>query len=87
MLSFMVFIYIHKENISILSVIDLNKEKKISTSFGTTLVGSVLNKECRLRPSGFDIYFNLLDQNKYMYNIISFHLRRPRKDILRTLLI
>ena len=64
MLSFMVFIYIHKENISILSVIDLNKEKKINTSFGTTLVGSLLNKECRLRPSDFDIYFNLPDQKK-----------------------
>ena len=40
----MVFIYVHKENISILSVTDLNKEKKINTSFGTTLFGSVLNK-------------------------------------------
>lgn len=64
MLSFMVFIYVHKENISILSVTDLNKEKKINTSFGTTLVGSELNKECRLRPSGFDIYFNLPNQKK-----------------------
>ena len=39
-------IYSHNKNIPALSVIDLNQEKRINTSFGTMSVGSVLSNQC-----------------------------------------
>ena len=39
-------IYSHNKNIPMLSVIDLNQEKRINTSFGTMSVGSVLSNQC-----------------------------------------
>ena len=38
-------IYSHNKNIPMLSVIDLNQEKRINTSFGTMSVGSVLSNQ------------------------------------------
>ena len=39
-------IYSHNKNIPMLSVIDLNQEERINTSFGTMSVGSVLSNQC-----------------------------------------
>ena len=54
-------IYSHNKNIPMLSVIDLNQEKRINTSFGTMPVGSVLSNQCGLIPPDFNIYCNLPD--------------------------
>ena len=54
-------IYSHNKNIPALSVIDLNQEKRINTSFGTMPVGSVLSNQCGLIPPDFNIYCNLPD--------------------------
>ena len=83
-------IYSHNKNIPALSVIDLNQEKRINTSFGTMPVGSVLSNQCGLIPPDFNIYCNLPDPKnviKYMCSILYFHLKRPMKDSLNTLLI
>ena len=57
-------IYSHNKNIPMLSVIDLNQQKRINTSFGTMPVGSVLSNQCGLTPSDFNIYCNLPDPKK-----------------------
>ena len=58
-------IYSHNKNTPMLSsVIDLNQEKRINTSFGTMLVGSVLRNQCGLIPTDFNIYCNLPDPKK-----------------------
>ena len=57
-------IYSHNKNIPVLSVIDLNQEKRINTRFGTMPVGSVLSNQCRLIPPHFNIYCNLPDLKK-----------------------
>ena len=55
-------IYSHNKNTPMLSsVIDLNQEKRINTSFGTMLIGSVLRNQCGLIPTDFNIYCNLPD--------------------------
>ena len=54
----------HNKNIPMLSVIDLNQEKRINTSFGAMPVGSVLSNQCRLIPPDFNIYCNLADPKK-----------------------
>ena len=54
----------HNKNIPMLSVIDLNQEKRINTRFGTMPVGSVLSNHCGLIPPDFNIYYNLADQKK-----------------------
>ena len=55
----MLFIVI--KNIPMLSVIDLNQQKRINTSFGTVPVGSVLSNQCGLIAPDFNIYGNLPD--------------------------
>ena len=57
-------IYSHNKNIPMLSVIDLNQEKRINTSSGTMPVGSVLSNQCGLIPPDFNIYCNLPDLKK-----------------------
>ena len=57
-------IYSHKKNIPMLSVIELNQEKEINTSFGTMAVGSALSNQCGLIPPDFKIYCNLQDPKK-----------------------
>ena len=58
-------IYSHNKNTPMLSsVIDLNQEKRINTSFRTILVGSVLRNQCGLIPTDFNIYCNLPDPKK-----------------------
>ena len=84
-------IYSHHKNIPMLSVIDLNQEKNINTSFGTVPGGSVwADNQCVLTPPDFNIYCNLPDPKnviKYMCSILYFHLKRPWTDFLNTLLI
>ena len=57
-------IYSHNKNITILSVIDLNQEKRINTSFRTMPVGSVLSNQFGLIPHDFNVYCNLPDPKK-----------------------
>ena len=57
-------IYSHNKNIPMLSVIELNQEKEINTSFGTMPVGSALSNQCGLIPPDFNIYCNLQDPKK-----------------------
>ena len=57
-------IYSHNKNIPMLSVIDLNQQKRINTSFGTMPVGSVLSNQCGMIPPVFNIYCNLPDPKK-----------------------
>ena len=56
--------YSHTKNIPMLSVIELNQEKRINTSSGTMPVGSVLSNQCGLIPSDFNVYCNLPDPKK-----------------------
>ena len=84
-------IYSHNKNIPALSVIDLNQEKRINTSFGTMPVGSVLSNQCGLIPPHLNIYCNLPDFKKNvmkdMCRILYFHSKIPMTDFLNTLLI
>ena len=83
-------IYSHNKNIPMLPVINLNQEKRIKTSFGTMPVGSMLSNQCGLIPPDFNTCCNLPDPKiviKYMCSILYFHLKRPRTDLLNTLLI
>ena len=64
-------IYGHNKNIPMLSVIDLNQDERINTSFGTMPVDSMLSNQCGLLsnqcgliPLDFYIYCNLPDPKK-----------------------
>ena len=57
-------IYSHNRNIPVLSLIDLNQEKRINTRFWTMSFGSVLSNQCVLIPPDFSIYCNLPDLKK-----------------------
>ena len=67
-------IYSHNKNIPMLSVIDLNKQKRINTSFGIMSVGSVLSNQCGLIPPDFSIYCNLLDLQKCNQTFVQYPL-------------
>ena len=54
-------IYSHNKNIPMFSVINLNQEKKIITSFRAMPVGLMLSNRCGLLPPDFNIYCNLPD--------------------------
>ena len=71
-----------------LSVIDLNQEKRIDASLGTMLVGSVLSNQCGLIPPDLKIYFNMPVPKKWKtYGQYPLFLFKETNDFLNTLLI
>ena len=70
-------IYGHNKNIPMLSVIDLNQDKRINTSFGTmpaSIMTSIFIAICQI-------------QKKCNQTYAQYPLKRPMTDFLNTLLI